>query len=140
MVPVRFVGGLPREPLATRLEFPLGLGRQDIYFGAPIHPEELASMHYGGRKERVINATNALGPSNATEQPLPGDPEFAQRVVDWERTHGVSHEHAVLREVLAEAPSPGEEVLRLLSATSCEELNVGPAGAWLQELGRRLLG
>jgi hypothetical protein len=52
----------------------------------------------------------------------------------------VSHEHAVLREVLAEIENPGDEVARLLSADSAAELNVGPSGPWLEELGERLLG
>ncbi len=44
IVPVRFVGGLPIEPLATRSEFPIGMGRQDIYLGTPIHPETVAAL------------------------------------------------------------------------------------------------
>jgi 3-hydroxymyristoyl/3-hydroxydecanoyl-(acyl carrier protein) dehydratase/1-acyl-sn-glycerol-3-phosphate acyltransferase len=140
IVPVRFVGGLPTEPLQSRLEFPLDLGRQDIYFGAPIEPSVVGRLHYGARKDLVLSAINALGPSNADERPLPGDPSFAARVERWQQSHGVSHEHAVLREVLAEIESPGEEVARLLSADSAAELNVGPSGPWLEELGHRLLG
>ncbi len=41
VVPVRFVGGLPADPLETRLEFPLGMGRQDIHLGTPLLPEHL---------------------------------------------------------------------------------------------------
>jgi hypothetical protein len=140
IVPVRFVGGLPTEPLVSRLEFPLGLGRQDIYFGAPIEPHVVERLHYGARKEFVLGAINALGPSNADERPLSGDPAFAARVESWQQSHGVSHEHAVLREVLAEIENPGDEVARLLSADSAAELNVGPSGPWLEELGERLLG
>jgi len=140
IVPIRFVGALPRTTLDKRLEFPVGMGRQDIWFGRPLLPEELQGMHYGERKELVINAINDLGPSNEVEEPLPGDPQFAERVRAWQLDHEVSPEHAVLREVLAEIADPTTEVQDLLSAESAESLNRGESGAWLSELGRRLIG
>jgi len=140
IVPIRFVGALPRTTLSKRLEFPVGMGRQDIWFGRPLLPEELQGMHYGERKELVINAINALGPSNEVEEPLPGDSSFADRVDQWQADRGVSSEHAVLREVLAEIADPTVEVQELLSAESAESLNRGEHGAWLSELGRRLIG
>ena len=142
VVPVRFAGGLPAEPVETRLEFPLGMGRQEIRLGRPILPERLADLHYGARKELVVSAINGLGVPNAEEHPLPGDPGFAARVEAWQAAHGVSHEHATLREVLAELPCPGEEVRRLLAAREAASLanDASPGGRWLAELGRRLLG
>ncbi|MBJ93189.1 MAG: beta-ketoacyl synthase [Rickettsiales bacterium] len=140
IVPVRFVGALPTKPLQKRLEFPLNMGRQDLWIGRPLLPEELEPLHYGARKELVINAINELGPSNTVEQPLPGDPEFAARVELWRKKHQVSEEHAVLREVLAEVAEPTAEVRALLEASSAEQLNSAPSGAWLAELGKRLIG
>ncbi len=142
IVPVRFVGGLPAEPLEKRLEFPLGMGRQDIHLGEPLMPESLAGLHYGARKALVVAAINALGVPNALEQPLPGDPDFERRVNAWQAARGVSHEHATLREVLAELDSPGEEVRQLLAApdAAAHAGDETPAGRWLRELGRRLLG
>jgi 3-hydroxymyristoyl/3-hydroxydecanoyl-(acyl carrier protein) dehydratase/1-acyl-sn-glycerol-3-phosphate acyltransferase len=142
IVPVRFVGGLPAEPLEKRLEFPLGMGRQDIHVGEPLMPERLTGLHYGARKALVVAAINALGIPNASEQPLLGDPEFEKRVSAWQAARGVSHEHATLREVLAELDSPGDEVRRLLAAPDAAALagDETPAGRWLRELGRRLLG
>ena len=142
VVPVRFVGGLPADPLETRLEFPLGMGRQDIHLGKPLMPERLADLHYGARKELVLAAINGLGVPNALEQPFPGDPDLEARVVAWQAGHGVSHEHATLREVLAELMDPGEEVRRLLAAPSAIALagDESPEGRWLLEMGRRLLG
>ncbi len=142
IVPVRFVGGLPAEPLEKRLEFPLGMSRQDILLGEPLLPERLAGLHYGARKALVVAAINALGVPNALEQPYPGDPDFERRVNAWQAARGVSHEHATLREVLAELDSPGDEVRRLLAAPSAAARagDETPAGRWLQELGRRLLG
>jgi acyl transferase domain-containing protein/3-hydroxymyristoyl/3-hydroxydecanoyl-(acyl carrier protein) dehydratase/1-acyl-sn-glycerol-3-phosphate acyltransferase len=142
IVPVRFVGGLPVEPAATRLEFPLGLGRQDIHLGRPLRPEELSGLHYGARKALVLDAINGLGVPNEREEPLPGDPAFATRVSAWREARGVSHEHATLREVLAGLASPGREVARLLAAKNAAELETDerPEGRWLAELGRWLLG
>ncbi|HQN09246.1 MAG TPA: hypothetical protein PK569_16915, partial [Thermoanaerobaculia bacterium] len=94
------------------------------------------------RKALVVAAINALGIPNASEQPLLGDPEFEKRVSAWQAARGVSHEHATLREVLAELDSPGDEVRRLLAAPNAAALagDETPAGRWLRELGRRLLG
>lgn len=142
IVPVRFVGGLPVDPAAARLEFPLGMGRQDIHLGRPLRPEELSGLHYGARKALVLEAINGLGVPNEREEPLPGDPAFAARVSAWQEARAVSHEHATLREVLAGLPAPGREVARLLAAKDATELETdgSPEGAWLAELGRWLLG
>ncbi len=140
VVPVRFVGALPRQPLEERIEFPIGMGRQDIYLGRPILPDELHALHYGDRKRLVIDAINALGPPNDLERPNPGDADFEARVQAWQQARGVSHEHAVLREVLADVSEPTEEVRRLLRAASSSQLDQGLSGAWMTELGRRLLG
>jgi 3-hydroxymyristoyl/3-hydroxydecanoyl-(acyl carrier protein) dehydratase/1-acyl-sn-glycerol-3-phosphate acyltransferase len=141
IVPVRFIGGLSADPVEKRLEFPFEMGRQEIRLGRPMLPDELAALHYGARKQRVIDAINALGVPNELEQPLSGDPQFAGRVLAWQRRTGVSHEHATLREVLAGLPAPGEPIRRLLSASTAEELaDASPDGQWLAELGRRVLG
>jgi 3-hydroxymyristoyl/3-hydroxydecanoyl-(acyl carrier protein) dehydratase/1-acyl-sn-glycerol-3-phosphate acyltransferase len=141
IVPVRFIGGLPADPVEKRLEFPVGMGRQDIHFGRPILPEELAPLHYGARKKLVIDAINDLGVPNEQEQPLPADPAFARRVLAWQRQTGVSPEHATLHEALAELASTSEPIGRLLRATNAAELaDTSPQGRWLAELGRRLLG
>ena len=140
VVPIRFVGALPRKTLDQRLEFPVGMGRQDIWIGRPILPEQLESMHYGERKRLVIDAINALGPANEVEQPIAGDPKFDAKVDAWQQARAVSHEHAVLHEVLAELQAPTDETARLLRAESAAELDEGESGSWLTELGRRLLG
>ena len=53
IVPVRFSGGLPRTTLSKRTEFPIGMGRQDIWLGRPLLPADLAPMPYGDRKNAV---------------------------------------------------------------------------------------
>ncbi|PRQ09347.1 beta-ketoacyl synthase N-terminal-like domain-containing protein [Enhygromyxa salina] len=142
VVPVRFVGGLPVEPLNDRLEFPVGMGRQDIWIGRPFMPEFLASMTYGDRRNLVVKAINAVGPANEDERPLPGDPAFAAEVQQWEAARGVEGPHATLYRMLANLEEPGESVRRLLSVERAEQLagDDSAEGQWLLELGRRLLG
>ena len=141
VVPVRFAGGLPSAGLKTRLEFPLGMGRQEIYLGRPLMPGELSGLHYGARKALVLDGINGLGAPNEIEEPSPGDPAFAARVTAWQKKSGISHEHATLHEVLSGLPAPCAEVARLLAATRASDLAVDATaeGRWLAELGRRLL-
>jgi len=140
VVPIRFVGALPRETMDQRIEFPIGMGKQDIYIGRPILPEEMASLHYGDRKKLVIKAINALGPTQADEQPCAGDPAFAAKVATWKKAHGVSEEHAVLGVVLSERENPVAETTALLKSTGAADFAKEKAGAWLTELRGRLLG
>jgi 1-acyl-sn-glycerol-3-phosphate acyltransferase len=140
VVPVRFVGGLPREKMEKRIEFPINMGKQDIYFGKPISAAELSSLHYGDRKNLVIDAINDLGPNNADEQPYPGDSDFSEKVARWQKKHTVTEEHAALACILSEQENSCEEIQRLLKATTLSELADGEIGNWLTELGRRLIG
>ena len=140
VVPVRFVGGLPRERMDNRIEFPIGMGKQDIYFGRPIMPNELAELHYGARKERVINSINSLGPSHQVETPYSKDVEFETQVRAWMQAHDVGEEHAVLGCVLSELEAPGDEVKALLKAAGKEALTSHPNAEWLMELSQRLFG
>jgi 3-hydroxymyristoyl/3-hydroxydecanoyl-(acyl carrier protein) dehydratase/1-acyl-sn-glycerol-3-phosphate acyltransferase len=140
VVPVRFVGGLPRQTLGQRLEFPLGMGRQDIYFGRPMLPENLARMPYGERRQRVLAAINALGPGHAIEEPFAGDVDFANGVAKWQAEHGVSEEHAVLGCILTERQEPTAETRLLLAAKTSAALGDEAVGRWLTELARRVLG
>jgi 3-oxoacyl-(acyl-carrier-protein) synthase/3-hydroxymyristoyl/3-hydroxydecanoyl-(acyl carrier protein) dehydratase/1-acyl-sn-glycerol-3-phosphate acyltransferase len=133
VVPVRFVGGLPVEPLETRAEFPPGMGRQDIWIGRPMEPPELAAVPYGPRKQLVIDAINSLGPAHAEETPLPGDPGFAARVAQWQQEHPqVSEEHAVLARMLSERVGRCDETTEILAGAG--------TGAWAAELRQRLFG
>ena len=141
IVPVRFVGGLPREPLSERIEFPLAMGKQDIYIGRPIEPEVFEALPYKERKAVVIEQLNALGPSNEEEQPLPGDDAFAAAVAAHQAHTGASHEHATLWQVLRELDNPGAEVQRLLAAADAGKLQLDGSAkdAWLGELAQRLV-
>jgi 1-acyl-sn-glycerol-3-phosphate acyltransferase len=142
VIPVRFIGALPVAPLAERLEFPLGMARQDIWIGRPLAPASLAQLPYGERKRVVIDAINKLGLRNRDERPNPGDPAFATKVANWQTLHGIKHEHATLHEVLRERLHPCDSIRTLLAAASVNELehDQSAEGRWLARLGRWLLG
>jgi len=132
VVPIRFVGGLPRSPVQTRLEFPIGMGRQDIWIGSPIAPAELAGLHYGERKRRVLAAINQLGPGCDLEQPAAGDLEFSTRVGQWRRQFHVSEEHAVLGCVLSDCDAPSTGTRRLLQQSASTRADGDSTDPWLQ--------
>jgi hypothetical protein len=142
IVPVRFVGGLPAEPLSERIEFPIGMGTQDIYLGAPISPATFEALPYKERKHVVIDALNALGPANAEEESHAGDAAFDGRVRSYQAATGASHEHAALFGMLRERRAPGDAVARLLAGHAAGRLELpdSPVGRWLAELARRLYG
>ena len=142
VVPVRFAGGLPVEPLTAKLEYPVGMGGQQITIGAAILPAELAALPYKERKERVIDAINGLGPAASEEVPLPPDPGFAAAAEEWAARTGASPEHAALFETLRRLDAPGEEISLLLAGARAGRLALrdDARGRWLAELARRLYG
>ncbi len=142
VVPVRFVGGLPREPLETRLEFPLEMGQQDIFIGRPLLPQALATQTYGERRQAVVDAINALGPGHEHEQPLPGNLAFERAVMRRKAEHGTDTARATLVEVLAEQAQPCAATRALLDAEDIRSLagDESEQGRWLHELATWLLG
>ena len=142
VVPVRFAGGLPVEPLVERVEFPVDYGRQDYWLGRPILPEELSALHYKDRRAAIVDAINGLGPDLESEVPSPPDPEFAAEVEDWARRTGTDSEHATIYTALAKMERPGPEIERLLRGAREGVLEIGHGAAedWLAELARRLFG
>jgi 3-hydroxymyristoyl/3-hydroxydecanoyl-(acyl carrier protein) dehydratase/1-acyl-sn-glycerol-3-phosphate acyltransferase len=101
IVPVRFAGGLPREPAPARLDFPLGAGRQDYWLGKPILPEMLEAMPYGERRATVVRAINEAGPPIADERANPGDPELWAEIEAWSARTGAETAHAAILMALA---------------------------------------
>ncbi len=116
IVPVRFAGGLPREPLADRLEFPLGHGAQDIYLGTPVDPAELADLPLGPRRDRVLAALNGLGPEASEETPNPGDADFAAGVERLVSDLGLPAARASVLLALERDPETGDRVKGVIEA------------------------
>jgi 3-hydroxymyristoyl/3-hydroxydecanoyl-(acyl carrier protein) dehydratase/1-acyl-sn-glycerol-3-phosphate acyltransferase len=142
VVPVRFVGALPVEPLAERLEFPVGMGTQDLVIGRPILPDALRALPLKQRKDVVIGAMNAIGaPPKAQETPFPGDEAFAAKVAARVARTGVEEPHAVLTEVLREAPDLHPDLRALLRSEGGKSpFGDDPKGLWLGALRSKLLG
>lgn len=146
IVPVRFVGGLPVEPLSARTEFPVGLGRQDIWFGTPLWPEDLEALPYKERKQAVLAGIEAAGPPLSEEVALPGDPALARAVARRVAETGVEEEHAVIAEVLLASPrreaSATAAIVDAIEGRpwSLPDGTLDEEGAWVREMIRRLAG
>ena len=142
IIPVRLVGGLPVAPLDTRLEFPVGFGRQDYWLGRPLMPEQLSQLPLKERKDVVIAAMNSLGPDLSTETPLPGDAQFGVAAEEWRSRTGATPEDAVLFTTLAGLKNPGVEVKALLEGARQGRLTLAsdPRSQWLGRLAKRLFG
>ena len=70
IVPVRFSGGLPKTPVAKRLEFPYKYGKQDIFIGAPILASDLQTLDLKERSAFVAHTINQLGDVPESEEPI----------------------------------------------------------------------
>ena len=142
VVPVRFVGGLPVAPVAHEIDFPVGMGQQDVYIGSPLAPEQLQPLNYRDRRHRVIDAINHLGPANDVEEPLPPEPAFAAAVRAWSESTGASLGHAALFRILQQLPDLSPEMAALVAGARTGELHASstPEGRWLAELACRLFG
>ncbi len=143
VVPVRFIGGLPVEPLAERTEFPIGMGTQAYFLGRPILPSELSAIPYKERTERVLAAINALGCVPEDETPSDPDRELEIAVADYADATGALPGHATVFRVLQELRSPSAATRTLLAGAARGELDargLGAAGPFLAELARRLYG
>ena len=143
IVPVRFSGGLPIEPVGRRLDFPVHMGAQDILFGTPIDPDKLRALPYAQRPQAVCDALNAVGHRLESEAPIAGSRSFAARVAGCMREHHVSEQQAVLIEALREHASPCVETQELVAAIAEPVQAQGtpsPLSPWLAQLRAFLLG
>ena len=141
IVPVRFARGLPVEDLAQRLDFPVGYGRQDIHFGAPLEPADLARLPLKDRKDAVLAAINALGPGSL-DTPSAPDPVFAAQVEAWQKRTGCAPEDAVFHATLAGASSLESEAVRLVEGARTGQLLLGDDARdrWLGDFAQSLFG
>ena len=103
-------------------------------------PEELAAMNYGERKKRVIEAINALGPTNDVELPHAGDPEFDARVGAHVEATGADPSQATLRCTLAALESPSSDARALATDTGFPTDAPEARRKWLKTMSDRLWG
>ncbi|MBW2418425.1 MAG: acyltransferase domain-containing protein [Deltaproteobacteria bacterium] len=142
IVPVRFSGGLPVQPVFGKLEFPIGHCSQDYTIGTPISPEELRDLAYADRGRRVLAAMNSIGSARNWEKPNAADPVFSELVKRWQKETGASEIEATFFRILQEVEDPGSEALSLIDGARRRVLRVGedPKSLWLAELAKRLYG
>jgi len=135
IVPVRFCGGLPIEPLAARIEFPLGFGRQTYRLGRPLRPEELAALPNKQRVDRVLAALNGVGPSPGEEKPTPPDTDFAVDVAARRERMGLAEESAVLFEAVSRCGERSPVMQALLETRAPADAGLA---AWCDRLAEQL--
>lgn len=116
IVPVRFSGGLPIEPIDGKLEFPVGYGAQDYWIGPSISPEALSALPYAERSRTVVAAIESLGPVPSAELPAAPDPGLSQRVSRRSQRSELDEVESVFVEVLQGLTSPSEQTRAVLQA------------------------
>lgn len=116
IVPVRFVGGLPVEPLAERIEFPYRYGKFDIVVGKALHPETLEPMASDARRDAVLEAMIGVGEPWELEEPYPGDERIAAEVPADMAARGVDEAQAVLTSILGAIEQPSADTATVLKA------------------------
>ena len=100
IIPVKFVGGLPVEPLTSPLDFPYGYTHQDYYLGKAIYPQTLHKLGNLERKEFILHRLNNLGIAPDKTLPHKGDRDFERGVKLRMSQTGVSEFRAVLHQIL----------------------------------------
>ncbi|MGY9074145.1 MAG: beta-ketoacyl synthase N-terminal-like domain-containing protein [Acidimicrobiales bacterium] len=146
IVPVRFVGGLPIEPSAQKLEFPHGHSRQDYWIGTPIESAQLAALSLRDRIDRVVTSINNLGVHPSEEVPKPGDLDLTRRVAGWNKQTGSHEVFAAGWQLLVDRAATAEGVTAELSllldaAESGTYRSDGtPVGDWLANVAELVFG
>ena len=135
IVPVRFIGGLPIDPISGKAEFPHEHTSQDYWIGEAIEADTLRAMTLRDRVQHILLAINELGGSNTIEQPNPPDPAFASRVADTVHRTGIHEVYAAAWHILADCQSPSTETSELLRYTDTKkERDTEAPGPWLRQV------
>lgn len=137
IVPVGFTGGLPIEPLETRLEFPIGYTRQNYHLGKIIYPETLKQLSNLERKDLILDRLNQLAETTTKSSPQVPDHQFEQVVHQWMKQKGISEVQAVLYQVLETAAVQDIQIRTLLQGIQEGHLEMRdtPENRWLGQLG-----
>jgi hypothetical protein len=141
VVPVKFRGGLPIEPLEGFIDFPVGYGALDCLIGRPIAATELAVLRHPQRRTLLMERINTLGGDLVEEMPCPPDPAFKTEMRRLMLRFGVLDPAlAVIWAALARLPQPSPEIALALQGIEAGKLEV-PAtaeGRWVASLVRWL--
>jgi hypothetical protein len=141
VVPVKFRGGLPIEPLEGFIDFPIGYGAQDHLIGRPIPAQELAALHPPQRRRLVMERINGLGGGLDEEVPCCHDAGFKADMRRLMVRFGVLDPAlAIIWAALVRLPHPSPEIAMALRGIELGELEV-PAtaeGRWVGSLAKWL--
>ncbi|MEX1362179.1 MAG: hypothetical protein AB1Z98_03590, partial [Nannocystaceae bacterium] len=142
IVPVRFIGGLPREPLPERIDFPHGYGTQDIWLGRPIEADQLRSLPLRERKDAVLEALNGLGMPSALEAPHEPRPRFAAEVQRWVDRTGAHPAWATVLQTLLRRDNVSAAVQAVVEAARSGRVPADDAasGRFTADLARLCFG
>ena len=142
IVPVRFIGGLPVQPIDGKLEFPYRFGQQDYVIGSAIEPDMLRQVSYAKRKGVVCDAINALGIAACDEVPHPPDLDFEAAVGEWSARTGASDVESAFYRTLEASTTVGDQTRRLVEGarSGLLEIDATDRDRWLGEFARRLYG
>lgn len=80
ILPLRYSGGLPVEPLSEIISFPVGFGQQDYTLGRPLMPEALRRMPRPKAAEWVVETINQMAPLPEVETPLAVAPGRGEQI------------------------------------------------------------
>jgi hypothetical protein len=100
IVPLRFCHGLPLAGPSGRVEFPVGLGAQELVLGRAISGTELASLPLNARRDRILSGLAELDAYDTG--PVP-DAMFAARVQRTRQRWSLDEVRAVFLLLQAEA-------------------------------------
>ena len=140
IIPVKFVGGLPIQPLEQRLEFPFRYTSQNYHLGKAIYPQHLQKLGNVERKNLILARLNELGVNQENSFPHQPNLSFEKEVYSWMQKTGVSEIYAVLYKIFERIPNPPNEVQALLKIITDEEVKLSdsPEDNWLREFARWL--
>jgi 3-hydroxymyristoyl/3-hydroxydecanoyl-(acyl carrier protein) dehydratase len=142
IVPVRFAGSLPIEPLGAHPEFPSALGPGHAIMGSPIMAEDLLRYPSKARCEMVCRAINTLGEPYdrlEDERPSAGEPAWVAAVERRQVEAQVSREQAVVYCLLKDLPDPSEEAKQALALAE-GRLKREDVPPWLADFATVILG
>ena len=108
IVPVRFSGGLPAEPVGYKFHLPYRMGRLRIDMAPPIEPGALAGAPTLVQRRRILGAINAMAPP---ERVYAGRPNFSltKRCLRRHTQTGSSALKCFLLEAIETMPDPSAE-------------------------------
>lgn len=143
ILPLRYSGGLPVEPLAEIVSLPVGFGQQDYTLGQPLMPSDLRRLPRPKAAEWVVDTINRMAPLPENEVPLVGPDGRAGRIRAVCAERGVTEIQAAVIVALQTLSDPSETTRSILNFPSGGETGIVAAAdevAWHREVAGWLWG